>query len=627
VKRFFAATFRTFLAGALGLVGSILFASAPVQQQWIARYNDAYDGLDGVYCMAVDKLGNVYVGGFAQNTNTAFSFRNTGFLTIKYDSDGNQLWEAHFEGYQTNRCEIYGIAVDTNGNVYVTGVVRAGGNNYSDIATIKYDSDGHQLWVSIFDNPVENIGPREDTPSALAIDDAANVYVTGLTYNGNQLYNTLTIKYDTDGHLLWTASYNDPFNRDDYGDAMAIDRSGNVLVLASSYGTGAGYDLVTLKYSPNGEQLWAARYSGPQSRNASGGIAADASGNVYVTGSSRRTSSVASVDFVTLKYSPSGQQLWAANYNGVWVADYNGAANETDSAKAIAVTPAGEVYVTGATRGNPDNTSDYVTLKYDRNGKQLWASRYNGPAGSEDQPAVLTLDRLGNAYVAGYSFGTNGSTEYATLKYDPNGNCRWVTRFSDPPGTSVPRAIALDPSGNVYVTGVSGNTSDIATLKYVQTDLPGLPTILSPPVSVVTLTGTDVLFSVAASPGDLEFQWSFNGLPLTGETNATLSLTAARRSQAGDYALEVRNDVGWTRTPDARVTFTSQFQSPLFTLPDAFAFTILGETGIVYQVQRSTDLLAWSPVTNLLNTLGSIRHTNSSSGAASQYFYRALKLQ
>src|SRR4051812_7633106 len=223
------------LAGAFGLLGSTIFASAPVQQQWVSRYNDTYDGIDGAYCMAVDKLGNVYVGGYAQNTNPIIRFKNTDFLTIKIDSDGNQLWEAHYQGYRTNRCEIYGIAVDTSGNVYVTGVVLAGGNNYSDIATIKYDSDGHQLWVSIYDNPAENIGPREDTPYALAVDDAANVYVTGITYNGNELYNTITIKYDTDGHQLWTASYNGPLNRDDYGEAMALDPSGNVLVLGTSF--------------------------------------------------------------------------------------------------------------------------------------------------------------------------------------------------------------------------------------------------------------------------------------------------------------------------------------------------------------------------------------------------------
>jgi hypothetical protein len=125
----------------------------------------------------------------------------------------------------------------------------------------------------------------------------------------------------------------------------------------------------------------------------------------------------------------------------------------------------------------------------------------------------------------------------------------------------------------------------------------------------------------------LDFQWSHNGLPLIGETNATLSLNAPQRSQTGDYAVEVRNSIGWTRTPDARLTFSSQFQSPLFAVPDSFAFTIVGETGIVYQVQRSTDLVTWSPLTNLLNSLGSIRHTNSSSGSASQYFYRTLKLQ
>src|ERR1051325_1478070 len=58
VINLFAATLRIFLAGVFGLLGGTLFASDPVQQEWVARYNDTYDGVDGVYCMAVDKLGN-----------------------------------------------------------------------------------------------------------------------------------------------------------------------------------------------------------------------------------------------------------------------------------------------------------------------------------------------------------------------------------------------------------------------------------------------------------------------------------------------------------------------------------------------------------------------------------------
>ena len=219
----FTAVLRILLVSSFALLGSTVVAVAQVQQEWAARYNDAYNGRDGAYCMAVDKAGNIYIGGFAESSNAPIrGFPHTDFLTVKYDSHGKEVWAAHFEGYRTNRNEAYGIGVDTNGNVYVTGTVLAGDNNYSDIGTVKYDSDGHQLWVSYY------AGPWEDTPYALVLDDAANVYVTGITYDFENLYDVVTIKYDSDGHELWTAVYNGPSSRDDYGEAMTLDAEGNV---------------------------------------------------------------------------------------------------------------------------------------------------------------------------------------------------------------------------------------------------------------------------------------------------------------------------------------------------------------------------------------------------------------
>src|SRR5262245_17409878 len=116
-----------------------------------------------------------------------------------------------------------------------------------------------------------------------------------------------------DGTQLWTARYDGP-SRSDYPLAVKLDESGNAYVAGSSKG-----DYLMVKYDRNGNQLWTARYDGP-SHDVDGarGLAIDNIGNVIVTGSSRSASSrdprESGFDFATVKYDTNGQQLWARRY-------------------------------------------------------------------------------------------------------------------------------------------------------------------------------------------------------------------------------------------------------------------------------------------------------------------------
>src|SRR5437667_5438858 len=64
--------------------------------------------------------------------------------------------------------------------------------------------------------------------------------------------------------------------------------------------------------------------------------------------------------------------------------------------------------------------------------QQAWVARYDGPAHSTDDPIALALDAAGNLYVTGDSFAANSSPDYATVKYDGNGNQVWVARYHGP---------------------------------------------------------------------------------------------------------------------------------------------------------------------------------------------------
>jgi hypothetical protein len=96
---------------------------------------------------------------------------------------------------------------------------------------------------------------------AIVIDDIGNVYVTGGSYNGTST-DYATIKYYPDGEQLWVAVYNGPANKDDSAVTIALDNSGNVFVTGDSEDSTGKYGYVTIKYDPNGNQLWSARYDG-----------------------------------------------------------------------------------------------------------------------------------------------------------------------------------------------------------------------------------------------------------------------------------------------------------------------------------------------------------------------------
>src|SRR3972149_3304751 len=114
-----------------------------------------------------------------------------------------------------------------------------------------------------------------------------------------------------------------------------------------------------------------------------------------------------------------------------WVARYHGPGNSWDKAHAIAVDPAGNIYVTGGSVG-VGTESDYCTLKYNRLGNVLWIARYDGPDHLWEDANALALDRDGNVYITGLSYGRATNYDIATVKYDPKGNELWAGRYAAP---------------------------------------------------------------------------------------------------------------------------------------------------------------------------------------------------
>ncbi len=251
-------------------------------------------------------------------------------------------------------------------------------------------------------------------------------------------------------YLDWVRQYDSPEHSADYGKAIAVDRFNNVCV------TGwAGSDMVTIKYNPNGDPAWVEIFSGTSDVDWATDIAADPDGNIIVTGSSRNPGY--NWDYVTVKYNSTGTRAWYRYYD-----DGRG-----EYAFGITSDGSGNVFVTGISNSNSQGTDDYLTLGYSPDGDELWNQPARYDNGRYDVPVAITCD-ADYIYVTGSSETTSGIEDYATVKYlKSTGEEVWARRC-DTGYDNEAYGLAVDAAGYVYVTGLSqrGFNTDCATVRY-----------------------------------------------------------------------------------------------------------------------------------------------------------------
>lgn len=313
-----------------------------------------------------------------------------------------------------------------------------------------------QEWAVRYFNP----GNGADNAKAIVLDAVGNIYVTGESYSSESNYDFATVKYNSAGDQQWAARYNGPGNYIDNAVSIAVDDSGNVIVSGYSTGINTDYDFTTIKYSPSGVQLWVQRYSssadfGDQVKS----MAIDAAGNIYITGTSYETGEAS--NFTTIKYNSAGTKIWQQNYNGP--------GNNTDIPFDIDTDNSGNVYITGGSTGS-GSFLDYATIKYNSSGVQQWVQRYNGAGNYVDQSYSIAVDPNGDVYVTGTSRETVSGNDYTTIKYSSAGAQQWLQRYNGPGNLNdQANSLAVDNTGNVYITGScidASNNMKYATVKY-----------------------------------------------------------------------------------------------------------------------------------------------------------------
>jgi hypothetical protein len=412
-------------------------------EEWVERYDGPASDWDQAYAIAVCE-GGVFVTGSSYAAGP-----NPNYATVRYGLNGGFDWVATYDGPAGSTDYTADIVADASGNTYVTGKSEGDGT-FLDVATVKYDAEGDEVWVARYDGPASDW----DEGVAIALDDSGNVYVAGKSSPVVAYSDFLTIKYGADGSERWAATYDGPVGSTDMACDIAVDAEGYVYVTGESAGDGTSLDITTIRYAPDGTEDWVARYNGPgNSLDQARAMALDDSANVYVTG----TSHSGDADVVTIKYDSEGNEKWAVVYDGP--------SNHNDYGVDIAVAASGHVLVLGQSY---DMVSGFgwVTISYTPDGIQSWLERYDGPGSGNDQPSAIAVDGAGKAYATGYV----QSGPLTTLRYGQSGGLEWMATYEGPSEFSdIPRDITVDAAGCVYVTGESYDdvtAYDFVTLKY-----------------------------------------------------------------------------------------------------------------------------------------------------------------
>jgi hypothetical protein len=410
------------------------------------------------YAIAVDGSGNAYVTGITSSSDfpttsgaydTSFGGTYEDVFITKLNSLGSALLYSTFLG-GTSADYAYAIVADASGNAYVTGrssssdfpttsgAFDTGLSGSSDAFITKIDSSGGALLYSTFLG-----GSSGDGGYAISVDGSGNAYITG--YAGSTDFPTTSGAYDTTGG----------------GDAFItkLDSSGSALIYST--------------------------YLGGSSSEVGRGIAVDGSGNAYVTGTTT------SIDFPTTsgtydstlngdsdifiaKLDSSGGVLLYSTFLGG--EEYLYIQGHEEDGFGIAVDGSGNAYITGITT-TPDfpttsgaydtyeNMFDAFITKLNSSGSALLYSTFLGGS-KHDFGNAISIDGSGNAYVIGYTssddfptnpgvFDTsyNGNSDVFITKLNSSGSALAYSTYLGGNDLDIGRGIAVDGSGNVYVTG------------------------------------------------------------------------------------------------------------------------------------------------------------------------------
>ncbi len=420
------------------------------------------------------------------------------------------------------------IAVDSAGQVYLTGYTQSTSfpvtpgsfdttrNSSRDVFVTKLNATGSALIYSTF---IGGIGVGSS--NSIVIDISGNVYLTGNTNLSNfpttsggfdTTYNSggdvFVTKLNATGSSLIYSTFIGGSSLD-LGDSIALDTSGNVYLTgntnSSTFPTTAGAfdttyngggDVFVTKLNVNGSALLYSTFIGGSSSDSGDSIALDTSGNVYLTGSTASSTFPTTAGAFDTTYNGGSSDVFVTKLNTtgsalVYSSFIGGAVDEYGL--SIVVDTSGDVYLTGSTESPTfptttgafdttynGGTSDVFVTKLNTTGSALVYSTFIGGTTLETSNSIV-VDLSGNVFLAGATFSSdyptitpafdtthNGSSDVFVTKLNTTGSDLLYSTFIGGTGSDQSRAIVVDPSGNIYLTGFTTSTDYSTTAEVFQ---------------------------------------------------------------------------------------------------------------------------------------------------------------
>jgi len=454
------------IATALLFSSNASLAQIP-EMLWQASYNGALNGKDVANYIITDTSGNVYVTG-----RSFENFSGGDFTTIKYNSDGIQLWTDHYSNVQSGYTN-YGrrLITDKWQNVYAVGTTAL---HDGDLAVCKYSSSG-RIWCKNFEPYF--FSTYDDFGIDLDVDSTGYFYAMAMvTSPDGNLFDMYIIKCDSGGTKIWDENYTGASDAD-YPVDIEVTPGGTVYTLLQQFNFfgSQSRDISTFQYSGNGVQNWFSNYNGPAGgEDYPTSLELDENENQYVCGT---TDAGSDDDMVIIKQNSFGTRLWTYTYNG--------SADGNDTAFGFVPLPNSLAAAMGKSKEiiKGSITDAIVTMVID-NGTIVWMDKFYGSDSLGASPSQLITDAFGNLYICGFERLTGGTTNSCIIKYDINGNLN--TTISYDGGTELNdkfNSITLDKDNNILVAGQSFTSA--LNSNYVIVKYGNIPTGIASGSSVV----------------------------------------------------------------------------------------------------------------------------------------------
>ncbi len=442
------AIFRPALAGIFFIVLSSALFAQQLPQQWLRSFKAQGKNSDRIAAICADSSGNVFMAGYAGNHHGA-----PDAFAMKRNAQGDTLWVYYYDAGGNREDYATDIAIDASGNAYITGRSEQTSNANFDCFTAKISPNGTPLWVSRY----ALTAPNQSFGNALAVDDSGNVFVAGYTDPFPGSNDWLVIKYNASGQQQWVDMLNGPGNGEDEATDIVIAPNGNPSVCGRSYSanTSGGMNIFVKQYTPAGGTAWTDTYTNPA--NPSGvdeaiGLGFSATGDLFVGGSSMNPAG-SDRDAIALKY----------NGNGIrqWVTFFSDATTTGDEyVLGVCVDDSGNTYLTGTEYQN-----GFVT-RISHDGSMGWRKKWIGPlSNGYDVFHDIAVDNNGGVYATGRGvypgidhYGNGGMAAQIIAKYNAGGDSLWTLRSADTLNPSMGFAITAR-NGKVYAGGFANDTA------------------------------------------------------------------------------------------------------------------------------------------------------------------------